>query len=166
MSSTSRPPVGQGCYCGLTLTSNGKMVSSHCEGASKGHSDGKVKCLSLLQTLSNGKCQSLSFHQFKLSLGLIVTKLTDPDFGDSSSRLMKLPVFSVGALNLLPSCIRGQTKLLPRGCSCTIVLNVFSFLPAFTSLRSVVAIMGKGFSESAFTTVFLYTSELYPTILR
>ncbi|XP_061331213.1 solute carrier family 22 member 7 [Pezoporus flaviventris] len=36
----------------------------------------------------------------------------------------------------------------------------------FTALRSVVAIMGKGFSESAFTTVFLYTSELYPTILR
>ncbi|XP_030355395.1 solute carrier family 22 member 7 isoform X1 [Strigops habroptila] len=36
----------------------------------------------------------------------------------------------------------------------------------FTSLRSVVAVMGKGFSESAFTNVFLYTSELYPTILR
>ncbi|KGL78910.1 Solute carrier family 22 member 7, partial [Tinamus guttatus] len=37
---------------------------------------------------------------------------------------------------------------------------------SFTSLRSVVAIMGKGFSEAAFTTVFLYTSELYPTVLR
>ncbi|NXH30279.1 S22A7 protein, partial [Myiagra hebetior] len=36
----------------------------------------------------------------------------------------------------------------------------------FTSLRSVVAIMAKGFSEAAFTTVYLYTSELYPTILR
>ncbi|NXU49225.1 S22A7 protein, partial [Turnix velox] len=36
----------------------------------------------------------------------------------------------------------------------------------FSSLRSVVAIMGKGFSEAAFTTVFLYTSELYPTVLR
>ncbi|NXA17923.1 S22A7 protein, partial [Ibidorhyncha struthersii] len=36
----------------------------------------------------------------------------------------------------------------------------------FTSLRSVVAIMGKGFSEAAFTTIFLYTSELYPTVLR
>uniref|UniRef100_A0A8C6YZ21 Solute carrier family 22 member 7 n=1 Tax=Nothoprocta perdicaria TaxID=30464 RepID=A0A8C6YZ21_NOTPE len=36
----------------------------------------------------------------------------------------------------------------------------------FSSLRSVVAVMGKGFSESAFTTVFLYTSELYPTVLR
>nr|XP_009500806.1 PREDICTED: solute carrier family 22 member 7 [Phalacrocorax carbo] len=37
---------------------------------------------------------------------------------------------------------------------------------SFTSLRSAVAIMGKGFSEAAFTTVFLYTSELYPTVLR
>ncbi|KFZ59134.1 Solute carrier family 22 member 7, partial [Antrostomus carolinensis] len=36
----------------------------------------------------------------------------------------------------------------------------------FTSLRSVVAIMGKAFSEAAFTTVYLYTSELYPTVLR
>uniref|UniRef100_A0A8C3KBL0 Solute carrier family 22 member 7 n=1 Tax=Calidris pygmaea TaxID=425635 RepID=A0A8C3KBL0_9CHAR len=56
--------------------------------------------------------------------------------------------------------------LLPRGCSLTIVTNVSSCLLAFTSLRSVVAIMGKGFSEAAFTTVFLYTSELYPTVLR
>uniref|UniRef100_A0A8U8C2E8 Uncharacterized protein n=1 Tax=Geospiza parvula TaxID=87175 RepID=A0A8U8C2E8_GEOPR len=37
---------------------------------------------------------------------------------------------------------------------------------SFTSMRSVVAILGKGCSEAAFTTVFLYTSELYPTILR
>ncbi|NWR77625.1 S22A7 protein, partial [Centropus unirufus] len=37
---------------------------------------------------------------------------------------------------------------------------------SLTSLRSVVAIMGKGFSEAAFSTVFLYTSELYPTVLR
>ncbi|XP_032849934.2 solute carrier family 22 member 7 [Tyto alba] len=36
----------------------------------------------------------------------------------------------------------------------------------FTALRSVVAIVGKGFSEAAFTTIFLYTSELYPTVLR
>uniref|UniRef100_A0ACB8GA59 Uncharacterized protein n=1 Tax=Sphaerodactylus townsendi TaxID=933632 RepID=A0ACB8GA59_9SAUR len=33
-------------------------------------------------------------------------------------------------------------------------------------LRSVVAIIGKGFSEAAFTTVFLYAPELYPTVLR
>ncbi|XP_015712485.1 solute carrier family 22 member 7 [Coturnix japonica] len=36
----------------------------------------------------------------------------------------------------------------------------------FTSLRSVIAIMAKGSSEAAFTTVYLYTSELYPTVLR
>ncbi|XP_077193018.1 solute carrier family 22 member 7-like [Paroedura picta] len=34
------------------------------------------------------------------------------------------------------------------------------------TLRSVVAITGKGFSEAAFTTVYLYTPELYPTVLR
>ncbi|NWY29469.1 S22A7 protein, partial [Pheucticus melanocephalus] len=37
---------------------------------------------------------------------------------------------------------------------------------SFSSLRSVVAILGKGCSEAAFTNVYLYTSELYPTILR
>ncbi|XP_077351073.1 solute carrier family 22 member 7-like isoform X2 [Festucalex cinctus] len=33
-------------------------------------------------------------------------------------------------------------------------------------LRSAVAILGKGLSEASFTTIFLYTSELYPTVLR
>uniref|UniRef100_A0A8C3MYV3 Uncharacterized protein n=1 Tax=Geospiza parvula TaxID=87175 RepID=A0A8C3MYV3_GEOPR len=33
-------------------------------------------------------------------------------------------------------------------------------------LAILLAILGKGCSEAAFTTVFLYTSELYPTILR
>ncbi|XP_042316696.1 solute carrier family 22 member 7-like [Sceloporus undulatus] len=33
-------------------------------------------------------------------------------------------------------------------------------------VRSAVAILGKGFSEASFTTVFLYTAELYPTVLR
>ncbi|XP_053314946.1 solute carrier family 22 member 7 [Spea bombifrons] len=33
-------------------------------------------------------------------------------------------------------------------------------------VRSVTAILGKGFSEAAFTTAFLYTAELYPTVLR
>uniref|UniRef100_A0A8C9LBQ0 Solute carrier family 22 member 7 n=1 Tax=Pavo cristatus TaxID=9049 RepID=A0A8C9LBQ0_PAVCR len=36
----------------------------------------------------------------------------------------------------------------------------------FTSLRSVIAVIAKGSSEAAFTTVYLYTSELYPTVLR
>ncbi|XP_029448682.1 solute carrier family 22 member 7 [Rhinatrema bivittatum] len=34
------------------------------------------------------------------------------------------------------------------------------------SVRSVIAIIGKGFSEAAFTSVILYTAELYPTVLR
>ncbi|XP_053568753.1 solute carrier family 22 member 7 [Bombina bombina] len=36
----------------------------------------------------------------------------------------------------------------------------------FYNTRSVVAILGKGFSEAAFTTAFLFTAELYPTVLR
>lgn len=40
------------------------------------------------------------------------------------------------------------------------------FLIDFWHLRAVVATIGKGFSEAAFTTVFLYTAELYPTVIR
>ncbi|XP_072546098.1 solute carrier family 22 member 7-like [Salminus brasiliensis] len=32
--------------------------------------------------------------------------------------------------------------------------------------RTAVAVMGKGFSEASFTSVFLYTTELYPTVIR
>ncbi|CAF93343.1 unnamed protein product, partial [Tetraodon nigroviridis] len=35
-----------------------------------------------------------------------------------------------------------------------------------SALRTCVAVIAKGFSEAAFTTAFLYTSELFPTVLR
>ncbi|XP_042793235.1 solute carrier family 22 member 7 [Panthera leo] len=34
------------------------------------------------------------------------------------------------------------------------------------SWRTALAVMGKGFCEAAFTTAYLFTSELYPTVLR
>ncbi|XP_004674069.1 PREDICTED: solute carrier family 22 member 7 [Condylura cristata] len=34
------------------------------------------------------------------------------------------------------------------------------------SWSTTLAVMGKGFSEAAFTTAYLFTSELYPTVLR
>lgn len=33
-------------------------------------------------------------------------------------------------------------------------------------MRAAIAILGKGLSEAAFTTIFLYTTELYPTVVR
>ncbi|XP_029951018.1 solute carrier family 22 member 7a [Salarias fasciatus] len=36
----------------------------------------------------------------------------------------------------------------------------------FVTLRTCIAVVAKGFSEAAFTTAFLYSAELYPTILR
>ncbi|XP_053192353.1 solute carrier family 22 member 7a [Scomber japonicus] len=36
----------------------------------------------------------------------------------------------------------------------------------FTVVRMCVAVVAKGFSEAAFTTAFLYSAELYPTVLR
>ncbi|XP_034407921.1 solute carrier family 22 member 7-like [Cyclopterus lumpus] len=47
----------------------------------------------------------------------------------------------------------------------SIVVNIF--IPRdLWHVRVVVAVLGKGLSESAFTTVFLYTTELYPTVVR
>ncbi|XP_030643337.1 solute carrier family 22 member 7-like [Chanos chanos] len=36
----------------------------------------------------------------------------------------------------------------------------------FWVLHTVVAVLGKGLSEAAFTIMFLYTTELYPTVVR
>ncbi|KAM4693085.1 solute carrier family 22 member 7 [Discoglossus pictus] len=56
-----------------------------------------------------------------------------------------------GGSLLLTGVFIGLTSLTPTGLENT---------------RSVVAILGKGFSEAAFTTAFLFTAELYPTVLR
>uniref|UniRef100_A0A8C1W9U2 Solute carrier family 22 member 7-like n=2 Tax=Cyprinus carpio TaxID=7962 RepID=A0A8C1W9U2_CYPCA len=56
----------------------------------------------------------------------------------------------VGTLITTGVCI-GITVLIPRDL----------WLP-----RTVISVLGKGFSEASFTCVFLYTTELYPTVLR
>ncbi|XP_006806863.1 solute carrier family 22 member 7a isoform X1 [Neolamprologus brichardi] len=44
-------------------------------------------------------------------------------------------------------------------------INTFIALE-FSVLRTCIAVVAKGFSEAAFTTAFLYSAELYPTVLR
>uniref|UniRef100_A0A673B003 Zmp:0000001102 n=1 Tax=Sphaeramia orbicularis TaxID=375764 RepID=A0A673B003_9TELE len=54
------------------------------------------------------------------------------------------------------------TLLLTGTC---IFINIF--MPKdLWHVRSVIATLGKGLSEAAFTTVFLYTTEIYPTVVR
>lgn len=38
--------------------------------------------------------------------------------------------------------------------------------PLGNVIRTVVAVLGKAFSEASFTIVYLYTTELYPTVVR
>lgn len=33
-------------------------------------------------------------------------------------------------------------------------------------MRTALAVLGKGFTSASFTCVYLYTGELYPTIIR
>ncbi|XP_066575034.1 solute carrier family 22 member 6 [Amia ocellicauda] len=41
------------------------------------------------------------------------------------------------------------------------------FVPAdMQTLRTTLAVLGKGFTASSFTCIFLYTGELYPTVVR
>ncbi|XP_041865436.1 solute carrier family 22 member 7-like isoform X2 [Melanotaenia boesemani] len=54
------------------------------------------------------------------------------------------------------------TLILTGSC---IAVNIF--IPQdLWHVRAVIAILGKGLSEASFTTVFLYTTELYPTVIR
>ncbi|KAA0707601.1 Tau-tubulin kinase 1 [Triplophysa tibetana] len=47
------------------------------------------------------------------------------------------------------------------------LIGLNSMIPTnFSAVRTGIAIIGKGFSEAAFTIAYLYTSELYPTVLR
>ncbi|KAI7794988.1 solute carrier family 22 member 7a [Triplophysa rosa] len=47
------------------------------------------------------------------------------------------------------------------------LIGLNSMIPTnYSDVRTVIAIIGKGFSEAAFTIAYLYTSELYPTVLR
>ncbi|XP_056904250.1 solute carrier family 22 member 7-like [Takifugu flavidus] len=55
------------------------------------------------------------------------------------------------------------TTLLVTG-TC-IAINIFLSKDLW-HLRAVITTIGKGFSEAAFTTVILYTAELYPTVIR
>ncbi|XP_039860180.1 solute carrier family 22 member 7a [Simochromis diagramma] len=47
------------------------------------------------------------------------------------------------------------------------LIGINTFIPLeFSVLRTCIAVVAKGFSEAAFTTAFLYSAELYPTVLR
>ncbi|XP_026214801.1 solute carrier family 22 member 7-like [Anabas testudineus] len=56
----------------------------------------------------------------------------------------------VGAMLLAGVCL-GINIVVPKGMS---------------TVRTVVAVFGKGFSSAAFATIVLYSSELYPTVVR
>lgn len=144
-----------------------KLVSSHCEVASEGP---VMTRLSVFST-DNVQWETLGpiLSSVQLPLRITVTKFSDldSDLGCTSSRAIRLSLYLIIYFcKSIEHSFLLHKKPFPSCCSSTIVINVFSFLPAFTSLRSVVAITGKGLSEAAFTTVFLYTSELYPTVLR
>uniref|UniRef100_A0A3Q0RQ89 Solute carrier family 22 member 7a n=1 Tax=Amphilophus citrinellus TaxID=61819 RepID=A0A3Q0RQ89_AMPCI len=44
--------------------------------------------------------------------------------------------------------------------------GINTFIPLYSVFRMCIAVVAKGFSEAAFTTAFLYSTELYPTILQ
>ncbi|KAF5909550.1 solute carrier family 22 member 7-like, partial [Clarias magur] len=54
------------------------------------------------------------------------------------------------------------TQVLTGVC---IIINIIT-PKEYQTIRTIIAVLGKGLSEASFATLFLYTTELYPTVLR
>uniref|UniRef100_A0A8C5EQE4 Solute carrier family 22 member 6 n=1 Tax=Gouania willdenowi TaxID=441366 RepID=A0A8C5EQE4_GOUWI len=99
----------------------------------------------------------ISFNITGFGLNIYLTQFT--------YALIELPA-KIGIYYLLDkigrrSCEAGSL-LLAGTC-----LGINIFIPKEMSVaRTVVAIIGKGFSSAAFGTIVLYSSELYPTVIR
>lgn len=69
-------------------------------------------------------------------------------------------------LNLFfPFCTVTLTHHL-RLCSNLAVIVILMLFVEMSVATTVVAIIGKGFSSASFATLVLYSSELYPTVVR
>ncbi|XP_036403105.1 solute carrier family 22 member 7 [Megalops cyprinoides] len=99
----------------------------------------------------------ISFNITGFGLNIYLTQFT---YG-----LIELPA-KLSVYYLLDRIGRRRTEmgaLLLAG----VCLGINIFVPKDMWLfRSIIAILGKGGSSASFTTVFLYTSELYPTVVR
>ncbi|XP_028257719.1 solute carrier family 22 member 7-like [Parambassis ranga] len=99
----------------------------------------------------------ISFNITGFGLNIYLTQFT--------YALIELPA-KVSVYYLLDKIGRRSTEvaamLMAGGC-----LGINIVMPKDMSVaRTVVAVFGKGFSSSSFATVVLYSSELYPTVVR
>ncbi|KAM9364999.1 solute carrier family 22 member 7-like [Pholidichthys leucotaenia] len=72
-------------------------------------------------------------------------------------------LFVMGVVNKVGRRLCQATTLF--GAGLTILINAFIDEELWL-VRAGVGIVGKGLSEAAFTTIVIYTSELYPTVIR
>lgn len=61
---------------------------------------------------------------------------------------------------------RSGSWALPSEGTLTLHPGIIPFPPGTKSSITALVVVGKAFSEAAFTTAYLFTSELYPTVLR
>ncbi|XP_029006621.1 solute carrier family 22 member 7-like [Betta splendens] len=79
--------------------------------------------------------------------------------------LIELP--TKGAVYYLLDKIGRRNTMVGSMLLAGICLGVNTVVPKdMSTVRTVVAVFGKGFSSSSFATVVLYSSELYPTVVR
>uniref|UniRef100_A0A8C4SUH0 Solute carrier family 22 member 7a n=1 Tax=Erpetoichthys calabaricus TaxID=27687 RepID=A0A8C4SUH0_ERPCA len=114
----------------------------------------------------------LCVHRFGVALSYYGISLKISGFGVN----IYLTQFIYGAIEVPAKCAtyfalnkigrrKGQAwSLIITASCCSLVL--LSSPDSLKWIRTFIAVLGKGFSEASFTIAFLYTAELFPTVLR
>lgn len=104
------------------------------------------------------------FYSFEINYNVINRKKME-----NQKEMRDHSILLHSILNLFfPFCTVCTVTLTHHLCLCSnlAVIVILMLFVEMSVATTVVAIIGKGFSSASFATLVLYSSELYPTVVR